>query len=249
MLAVIASITLTPTYAGIVMPSLMITVGGTTFDAMDMSTWDEDVTGIINDPVMNGEGSTTTTGSMSMVNMWEFDWMVLNEADPFIKVIVDISNTTMMTQTFGVGSTTPVSPSISPSSIMDGYMTGTLKDDNKNGSGADGSASFAASSLGAIYTALVDGNPVQDLAPPGSGLSCSGAGCTTSYIIPLSFGPISGPAVNNNIGINNIFDLSAGDTVHLESYFQVTAVPVPAAVWLFGSGLLGLVGIARRKKA
>jgi len=28
-----------------------------------------------------------------------------------------------------------------------------------------------------------------------------------------------------------------------------TAVPVPAAVWLFGSGLLGLVGVARRKKA
>jgi len=25
-------------------------------------------------------------------------------------------------------------------------------------------------------------------------------------------------------------------------------IPVPAAVWLFGSGLLGLVGIARRKK-
>jgi hypothetical protein len=25
-------------------------------------------------------------------------------------------------------------------------------------------------------------------------------------------------------------------------------VPVPAAVWLFGSGLLSLVGIARRKK-
>lgn len=28
-----------------------------------------------------------------------------------------------------------------------------------------------------------------------------------------------------------------------------TAVPVPAAVWLFGSGLLGLVGVARRKAA
>ncbi len=29
----------------------------------------------------------------------------------------------------------------------------------------------------------------------------------------------------------------------------VSAVPIPAAVWLFGSGLLGLTGIARRKKA
>jgi hypothetical protein len=30
---------------------------------------------------------------------------------------------------------------------------------------------------------------------------------------------------------------------------EIRAVPVPAAVWLFGSGLLGLVGVARRKKS
>lgn len=29
---------------------------------------------------------------------------------------------------------------------------------------------------------------------------------------------------------------------------DVSAVPVPAAVWLFGSGLIGLIGVARRKK-
>ena len=29
----------------------------------------------------------------------------------------------------------------------------------------------------------------------------------------------------------------------------VSFVPVPAAVWLFGSGLIGLIGVARRKKA
>ena len=30
---------------------------------------------------------------------------------------------------------------------------------------------------------------------------------------------------------------------------QGAVVPVPAALWLFGSGLIGLIGIARRKKA
>jgi len=30
---------------------------------------------------------------------------------------------------------------------------------------------------------------------------------------------------------------------------DVATVPVPAAVWLFGSDLIGLVGVARRKKA
>ena len=40
--------------------------------------------------------------------------------------------------------------------------------------------------------------------------------------------------------------------LHLEGVVgtgAVSAVPVPAAVWLFGSGLLGLVGVARRKAA
>ena len=29
----------------------------------------------------------------------------------------------------------------------------------------------------------------------------------------------------------------------------LSPVPVPAAIWLFGSGLIGLIGLARRKKA
>ena len=35
---------------------------------------------------------------------------------------------------------------------------------------------------------------------------------------------------------------------HSRYNYTPNAVPVPAAVWLFGSGLLGLVGIARRGK-
>ena len=61
-------------------------------------------------------------------------------------------------------------------------------------------------------------------------------------------------------------DVSGGITLQLkaacgpvagctsEAYFDnvsvtVEAIPVPAAVWLFGSGLIGLVGVARKKKA
>ena len=37
------------------------------------------------------------------------------------------------------------------------------------------------------------------------------------------------------------------DNVTISSDVNVPSVPVPAAVWLFGSGLLGLIGVARRK--
>ena len=30
---------------------------------------------------------------------------------------------------------------------------------------------------------------------------------------------------------------------------KLAVVPVPAAVWLFGAGLLGLIGVARRKQS
>lgn len=45
-------------------------------------------------------------------------------------------------------------------------------------------------------------------------------------------------------------DPGAGMSLSSGGAFYYTAVvPVPAAVWLFGSGLLGLVGIARRRSA
>jgi hypothetical protein len=40
----------------------------------------------------------------------------------------------------------------------------------------------------------------------------------------------------------------AGGAIYWDDV-QINAVPVPAAAWLFGSGLLGLVGVARRRKS
>ena len=40
---------------------------------------------------------------------------------------------------------------------------------------------------------------------------------------------------------------SSGTVKEWKIDINSTAVPVPAAVWLFGSGLLGLIGFARRK--
>jgi len=55
---------------------------------------------------------------------------------------------------------------------------------------------------------------------------------------PMSAGPFSGFSAN--------FDIT---TAHVTSFTGDPVIPVPAAVWLFGSGLLGLVGVARRRKS
>ena len=45
---------------------------------------------------------------------------------------------------------------------------------------------------------------------------------------------------------NDVAEFWHGFTVGVT---KVQPVPVPAAVWLFGSGILGLIGVARRKKS
>jgi hypothetical protein len=45
----------------------------------------------------------------------------------------------------------------------------------------------------------------------------------------------------------NMYAVKFGNIGGFELVIDVTPVPVPAAVWLFGSGLLGLVGVARRR--
>jgi len=78
---------------------------------------------------------------------------------------------------------------------------------------------------------------------------------TTNNFNFLNYGgtvtTVDGDQLFTSLPANNFIgtDSSGGSILGTwdTSSFQ-TAVPIPAAVWLFGSGLLGLAGIARKKK-
>jgi hypothetical protein len=83
-----------------------------------------------------------------------------------------------------------------------------------------------------------------------SGSTMSGFSFTTS------FAPVTGSANNYFLWSNSYTggpaSIGNGGIVEwghiVAPNFSAAVVPLPAAVWLFGSGLLGLIGVARRRK-
>jgi hypothetical protein len=101
-------------------------------------------------------------------------------------------------------------------------------------------------------TASLGGSLNVSLFDLGGGLFAPNAGDSfdilTADLLQGSFGTLSFAALldpNLKWHISYLTDaIGATDVVRLS---VVNAVPVPPAVWLFGSGLLGLAGVARRK--
>ncbi|WP_415355328.1 VPLPA-CTERM sorting domain-containing protein [Halioglobus sp. Uisw_031] len=53
---------------------------------------------------------------------------------------------------------------------------------------------------------------------------------------------------DTNYALRTAFNYNGANEVTAAATTSVTVVPVPAAAWLFGSGLIGLISLARRKK-
>ena len=78
------------------------------------------------------------------------------------------------------------------------------------------------------------------------GRTLTAADLANSYLGVAKSNP---SAFNTDLYANENFAEAIGSGVEYDTMLLTSAVPVPAAVWLFGSGLIGLVGMARRKKA
>lgn len=89
----------------------------------------------------------------------------------------------------------------------------------------------------------------QELWPNETDVNAKWAGWGEDTPTPPAWNPIWDD-VNKTITIDATGGFTIPNGYDVWAKFNiVTAVPIPPAIWLFGSGLLGLIGIARRKKA
>jgi len=103
----------------------------------------------------------------------------------------------------------------------------------------DGGLALSATFSDLMITSLGSGTVVwsANLSYTGGSL----AGGLTAGLVEGGFSGINGFSMGQSLLGENFSGMGG-----LGKLGAVSAVPVPAAVWLFGSGLLGLAGIARR---
>lgn len=101
-------------------------------------------------------------------------------------------------------------------------------------------------------TATLDGTLNVSLFDWGSGLFTPQVGDSfdilAAQILSGQFSTYNLAALGDGLAWNISYLTDAIDTTDIVRLSVISAVPVPPAIWLFGSGLLGLVGIARKRK-
>lgn len=189
----------------------------------------------------NGNGNSVNDWVANTGNGLELsDWTLSMDSDPFVTNNFTITNATGSTQTYTLGTTIGVTPAI-PNGVMKGSIGFSLTDNNGNG------ATLTTTTGTAIYQGMIDGNPARTLWDSPTTFTTPFGSTAGSTYFGFPVAETAPESIDTNIGILITFTLTAGDSAAFSSHFEVTPVPVPAAVWLLGSGLLGLLGVARRR--
>jgi hypothetical protein len=117
-------------------------------------------------------------------------------------------------------------------------LTGALDAEFEGAGGFDGMYNVYTIDLAGFFADLADGSALISLALQGNGLQT----CTLSFACQGETLPFVSETPFN--GANLIFSTLTIET--LDS--TIPPVPLPAAVWLFGTALLGFAGMSRRRK-
>ena len=99
---------------------------------------------------------------------------------------------------------------------------------------------FVTDVSGNLTGVMIDWNNGYSLAT--SDFSSTGSGDNIAWFLNGLNGVYFENSWNEEVDITNVSSMLSA-----ANWSQVTSAPVPSALWLFGSGLLGLAGMARRK--
>ncbi|RIL07833.1 MAG: hypothetical protein DCC71_01770 [Proteobacteria bacterium] len=191
----------------------------------------------ISDPnITNCAGSNATSGSGSFTVL---NWNLHLDADPTVLNFFALQNNLATPQTFTITVSIPTAGSFGPPSVVSGSIGGSITDTTGNG------ATLTNSGTNSIYTALVDGSPVQTLLDDPQSYAAGAFGSQTFG--PAAFGPtVVGYGATNSIGITVQFTLSPGDIASYTSVF--TLIPEPGTMVLVAAGIAGIAGFGRRRR-
>ena len=133
------------------------------------------------------------------------------------------------------------------------FNTDTLELSDVNVSATGTTFAAASASLTSVFGPYSNGSRTFELLPIPASSNLTGVEDVAIKLDPPGLTSAGGVVDVTSVTIYTCQSFDCGSFSEDYSSNQVTgtltAVPIAAAVWLFGSGLLGLVGMARRKKA